>query len=444
MPSSPPSANSVGRRVQAEIYREGAFGTMPRVPVHPDELRRAAEAAMSPRAWAYVDGSAGSEDTARANGDAFRNWRIVPRVLRDVSTCDTSTTVLDTSLHSPLLFAPIGALELVDDEGDLGVAAAARTLDMPMVISTQGSSPMEETARVLGDAERWYQLYWSNDEALARSLVERAVRIGATALVVTLDTPLLGWRARDLDLGHLPFIRYEGIAQYTSDPRFAELVRARVAAQEGVERPSPTLGAVRTLLAQARNHPGGVVDNLRSPVVRATAETFIDAFVRTDLTWDALATLREWTDLPIVLKGVLHPDDARTARDHGVDGVVVSNHGGRQVDGAVGALQALPGVVDAVGSDLAVLFDSGVRTGADAFKAIALGAEAVLVGRPWVYGLAIAGRRGAHDVMRNLLAEFDLTMALAGCRQVPDITRDCLVEDPIRTAHTTPGPVTTH
>lgn len=421
---------SYGRQVQGHVYRRGAFGHMPAVPTHPDALRDAARSAMTERAWAYVDGSAGSEDTARENREAFRRWRIVPRMLADISSVDTRTEVLGTMLRSPFLFAPIGALEIVHQGADLGVAAAARTLDVPMVISTQGSVPMEDTARMLGDAPRWYQLYWSRDDALVESFVRRAEAIGSTALVVTVDTPVLGWRTRDLDLGHLPFIRNEGIAQYTSDDRFGALVHEQLAASADQEQLRPTLGAIRTLLAQARAHPGSLVDNLRSPQARMAAQTFIDVFVRADLTWDDLAWLRDRTDLPIVIKGIQHADDARLAVEHGAVGVVVSNHGGRQVDGAVGALDALPGVVEAVGDEAAVLFDSGVRTGADAFKALALGAEAVLIGRPWVYGLGIAGRRGAHDVMRNLMAELDLTMALAGCTSIADITGDRLVRSP--------------
>ncbi len=427
-------APNFGRATQADIYRAGAFGRRPAVPTNPAALVAAAREAMSERAWAYVDGSAGSEDTARENLAAFRRWRIVPRMLADISTVDTTTSVLGTDLRSPFLFAPVGALEIVDDEGDLGVAAAARTLGVPMVISTQGSSPMEDTARMLGDTPPWYQLYWSRDDELVTSFVRRAEAIGARALVVTLDTPGLGWRTRDLDLAHLPFIRNEGIAQYTSDDRFAELVDEHLAASADDEQPRPTVGAVRTLVAQARAHPGALLDNLRSPRARAAAQTFIDVFVRADLTWDDLAWLRERTRLPIVLKGIQHVDDARRAVAHGMDGIVVSNHGGRQVDGAVASLDALPGIVDAVGSDLAVLFDSGVRTGADAFTALALGAEAVLVGRPWVYGLGIAGRRGAHEVMRNLLAEFDLTMALAGVTTIAGITRDRLVHRDVATA----------
>ncbi len=420
---APPAALPTGRDVQGEIYRAGAYGRRVRVPVAPDALEAAAAEAMSPRAWAYVAGSAGQERTARANLEAFRRWEIVPRMLRDVSSRDLSTAVLGRRMAAPLLFAPIGALEMADRDADLAVARAARELGLPMVISTQASRPMEGTAAALGDGERWYQLYWPGNDRLCESLVRRAEAIGASALVLTLDTNYLGWRVRDLDLGWLPFAHGMGIAQYTSDPVFTELVRAQAAEPRGPQ-PRPTLAAIATLLRQARSYPGSTWTNLRSPLARSAPETFIRLFSRPSLTWKDLEWLRSRTAMPLVLKGIQSDHDARLAVEHGADAVVVSNHGGRQVDGAVASLDALPGVVDAVDGRIPVLFDSGIRSGADVFIALALGASAVLVGRPWVYGLALAGEAGAREVMRNLIAELDLTMALTGCTSIPDISRE--------------------
>ncbi|CAN5919616.1 hypothetical protein BH23ACT10_BH23ACT10_35340 [soil metagenome] len=278
----------------------------------------------------------------------------------------------------------------------------------------------------MGGAPRWFQLYWSQSTELALSFVDRAERSGCDALVLTLDTTILGWRPRDLGLAYLPFLRGMGIAQYTSDPVFQRQVADDLATFErrgGRVTPS----AIATLVRLARAHPGGFRDNLRSTEPMAAVQRFIATFSKTSLNWDDVAFLREHTDLPLLLKGVLHPDDARRAADVAVDGVIVSNHGGRQVDGAIGALDALPAVVDAVGDRLTVLMDSGVRTGADVFKALALGARAVCLGRPYVYGLAVAGRRGVREVIDNLLADFELTMALSGCRTIADITRDHLV-----------------
>jgi isopentenyl diphosphate isomerase/L-lactate dehydrogenase-like FMN-dependent dehydrogenase len=283
---------------------------------------------------------------------------------------------------------------------------------------------MEETATAMGDASRWFQLYWSRDEELVDSFIRRAEAIKAGALVVTLDTTVLGWRPWDLNLGSLPFSQGVGIAQYTSDPRFRELVeqRARTGAKQDVK---VTPAAVRTLLSVSRNHPGGLLDNLRSPLPRAAVETFLDVYSNPALSWDHLATLRDRTRLPVVLKGVLHPDDARRAFDEGIDAVMVSNHGGRQVDGAIGSLDALVEIRKAV-PEKPLILDSGIRSGADVFKALALGADAVTIGRPHVYGVALDGRRGVADVVRNLVAELDLTMALTGVPSLAEIGPEML------------------
>lgn len=414
-----------GRDVQSRIYRAGVFGRRPVVPVEPARLAAAARRRLSPAAWAYLAGGAGQQQTARANLDAFARHRLVPRMLVDVETRDTSVELFGRRLPAPLLLAPIGVLEMAHRDADLGAARAARALGLPMVISSQGSVPMEATAAELGDSPRWFQLYWSKDDDVVDSFVERAGAIGSDALVVTLDTHVLGWRTRDLDLGYLPFARAEGIAQYTSDPAFRRLVEERApAATASKDRPTPA--AVRALLSMARHYPGDLRANLRSPLPRAAVETFLDVFSRSSLTWDDLARLRERTSLPIVLKGIQHADDARLALDHGVDGIAVSNHGGRQVDGAIGSLDALPGVAEVVGGRVPVLFDSGIRGGADVVKALALGAAAVLVGRPWVYGLALAGADGARTVLEHLWAELDLTMALCGVRSIDEIGPDLL------------------
>ena len=245
--------------------------------------------------------------------------------------------------------------------------------------------------------------------------------------MVTLDTTVLGWRPRDLERAYLPFLRGKGIAQYTSDPVFRRIISEPAPGPPPEQQPKPTLQALATLISLTRAYPGGFVETLRSGRGRAAVQRFIDLYSRPSLRWDDLPFLRERTDLPIVLKGVLHPDDALRAVDAGLDGVVVSNHGGRQVDGSIATLEALPGVVEAVDGRIPVLLDSGVRGGADAFKALALGARAVLLGRPYVYGLAIAGSLGVREVIQNIRADFELTMALAGCRSVDEIGPEALV-----------------
>ncbi|MEJ8279376.1 alpha-hydroxy-acid oxidizing protein [Pseudonocardia spirodelae] len=401
-----------GRARQERIYREGVSGARPRVPTGPDELERRARRAMSRRADAYVTGGAGAETTVRANRDAFARREIVPRVLRDVGERDLSVELFGRTLPAPLLLAPIGALDLVRRGADLAVARGAAAAGVPMVISNQAGAPMEDVAAVAGPT--WFQLYWSTSDELVDSFLGRAEAAGCDAVVVTLDTTMLGWRPRDLDLGHLPFARGIGIAQYTSDPVFGRLVRETLAAPSAGAPPRVTPQAVRTLLEITRNAPGGFWENLRSPVPRAAVETFLRVYSRPRLSWEDLATLRSRTRLPIVLKGVLHPDDARRAADAGVDGIVVSNHGGRQVDHSVASLDALPGVLDAVGDALPVLLDSGVRTGADVATAVRLGARAVLLGRPFVHGLALDGARGVARVVQNVVAELDLVCGLAG------------------------------
>jgi lactate 2-monooxygenase len=286
---------------------------------------------------------------------------------------------------------------------------------------------MEEVARILGDVPHWFQLYWSKSDELVESLVARAEQCGCEAIVVTLDTTVLGWRPRDLERAYLPFLRGKGIAQYTSDPVFRRLISDPAPEPPPEQQPKPTLQALATLISLTRAYPGGFVETLRSGRGRAAVQRFTDLYSRPSLRWEDLPWLRERTNLPIVLKGVLHPDDALRAVDAGIDGIVVSNHGGRQVDGSIATMEALPAVIEAVGGRIPVLLDSGVRGGADAFKAIALGARAVLLGRPYVYGLAIAGSSGVREVIQNVRADFELTMALAGCRSVDEIGPEALV-----------------
>lgn len=416
------------RARQQDIYLAGVSGARPAVPVSPHRLERVARRKMSRTGFAYIAGGAGAERTMAANRAAFDRWRIVPRVLTDVTARDTSVTIFGRTVPVPLLLAPVGVLEMAHADADIAVAGAASDAGVPMIFSNQASRSMETCAAAMGDGPRWFQLYWSRSTDLALSFVQRAERSGCDALVLTLDTTILGWRPRDLDLGYLPFLRGKGIAQYTSDPVFQREVAADMAA---FERRSTrvTPSAVRTLIQLARAHPGRFADNLRSDVPIAAVQRFIRTYSKPSLNWEDVAFLRERTSLPLLLKGVLHPDDARRAVDHGVDGVIVSNHGGRQVDGGIAALDALPGIAGAVGGDITVLMDSGIRTGADMYKALALGADAVCIGRPYAYGLAIAGRRGVGEVIENLLSDFELTMALSGCQTIADISADRLVRD---------------
>ena len=383
-----------GMHRQVEVYTAGMMaGTPPDYPVSYERLRERAEAVLDPEAYAYVAGGAGAEETVRSNRTAFERWKLVPRMLRDVSERDLSVELFGRTLPVPVLLAPIGVQSIVHDDAELATARAADSLDVPFVLSTASSETMEDVAAAAGEVPRWFQLYWSGDKELTASLIERAEAAGYDALVVTLDTPLLGWRERDVEQAYLPFLDAEGVANYFSDPAFRD-----------------------------------ALDDPPEEDPDAAVMHFVDVFTNAEATWDDLAVVQEATDLPVVLKGILHPADARLAVEHGVDGVVVSNHGGRQVDGALGALDSLPGVVAAVEGEIPVLFDSGVRRGADAVKAIALGADAVMLGRPYAYGLALGGEEGVRAVLKNFLADLDLTLALSGHTSFDDLEASELVE----------------
>ncbi|YAL83429.1 alpha-hydroxy-acid oxidizing protein [Dermacoccaceae bacterium W4C1] len=415
---------SLGRQVQNRIYRAGVFGRTPSVPVEPSRLQEAARKAMSPEAYAYVAGGAGQQRTVAANASAFGKYRIRPRMLVNVEQRDLGIDLLGRHLSSPVLLAPIGVLEMADPQAEHAVARAAQTTNTPMILSTQASVPMEDTAASLGETPRIFQLYWSRNEDLVASFLQRAEAIGADAVMVTLDTHVLGWRTMDLDLGYLPFARAQGIAQYLSDPVFQQLVATRPTSTESTPRPTPA--AVKALVSMAQHYPGSLRDNLRSPLPRAAVDTFLEVFSRSDLTWDDLDRLRGMTSLPILVKGIQDPADAQRALDAGVDGIVVSNHGGRQVDNAVASLDMLPQVAKVVDAQVPVLFDSGIRSGADVLVALALGADAVLLGRPYVYGLALGGETGVREVIENVLGDLDLTMALTGASRISEITSELL------------------
>jgi lactate 2-monooxygenase len=412
---------------QTQIYLAGVSGRRPTVPLDARRLERAARRAMSRDAFAYVRAGAGNERTMFANRAAFDGWRIVPRMLRDVSGRGTSIELFGRRLPSPLLLAPVGVLELAHREADAAVARAARRTGTPMIFSNQASRSMEEVSAILGDSPHWFQLYWSKSDELVASLVARAQRCGCEAIVVTLDTTLLGWRSRDLERGYLPFLRGKGIAQYTSDPAFTELLGQPAPKPPPEQQPKPNLKALQTLIAATRAYPGPFLETARTGRGRAAVQRFIDIYSRPSLTWEHLGFLRERTDLPILLKGILHPQDAARAVDAGISGIVVSNHGGRQLDGSIATLEALPEIVKAVAGRVPILLDSGIRGGSDMFKAIALGATAVLIGRPYIYGLAIGGEAGVREVIENLNADFELTMGLSGCRSVEEIGPETLV-----------------
>ncbi|KAJ9666674.1 hypothetical protein H2201_003078 [Coniosporium apollinis] len=387
-PKPHPEARNYGA-FQNEIYRRGMFeNVLPTVTTDPNKLEDQAKREMNAKSYAYVAGGAGERATMDANRLAFRQWKLVPRMLRDTTHRDMRVTLFGKTHDSPLLIAPVGVQRIFHEDKETGVAEIAAELGIPYIMSTAASSTIEEIAQASGDGKRWYQLYWPHDDEVTVSLLQRAKKNGFEVLVVTLDTWALSWRPWDLDGAYVPFVKGIGDQTGFSDPVF----RRKFKEKYGCE--------------------------IEQDVLHAALEWQKDVFSGRAHTWDQLELLKKNWDGPIVLKGIQHPEDALKAAEAGIDGIIVSNHGGRQLDGAIGSLEMLPEIVEAVGLKLTVLFDSGIRTGVDVIKALCLGAKGVLIGRPWVYGLGIAGKQGAKDVLKGILADLDQSMGLAGIKDI--------------------------
>lgn len=372
---------------QLEIYFQGLTGVLPSLPMSFAELEARAAQALSPSIWSYVAGGAGDERTQRANVTAFEQWGLIPRMLVGATERDLSVELWGRRWPAPVFMAPIGVIGLctIDRHGDLAAARAAAATGVPMCVSTLTMDPLEDVAAQFGDTPGLFQLYTPVDREMAESFVHRAEAAGYAGIVVTLDTWVPGWRPRDLSTSNFPQLRGMCLSNYISDPVF----RAKVDGD---------------IDADPRNAVLPWVSNFGN-----------------SLTWNDLPWLRSLTKLPLILKGICHPDDARRAIDAGVDGIYCSNHGGRQANGGLPALDCLPDVVAAAG-DVPVLFDSGVRSGADIVKALAMGAKAVGIGRPYAYGAALAGTDGIVHVLRSMLAEADLIMAIDGYPTLGDLT----------------------
>lgn len=379
-----------GFEAQLRIYSSSLEGkTEWPWPTTPEEWKALAKRRLPAGPWGYLEGGAGRETTMDENEAAFRRYKIRSRMMRDVSERDLSISVLGHSFDVPFLLAPIGVQSILHTEGELASAAAAAASNVPFVLSTVSSFPMEQVASVMGEAPRWFQLYPGRDESVVHSFLSRAEKASYTAIVVTVDTTMLGWRCADLKNVYLPFLQGEGIANFVTDPAFA-----RRLTQSPQENPAHTI------------------------------QEFLSVYVNPAFTWHDLSRIRNKTSLPILVKGITHPEDAREAQRRGMDGVIVSNHGGRQVDGGVSALDALVEIRCIVGEDYPLLMDSGIRSGADVCKAIALGANAVLVGRPYAYALAAGGRVGVEEWIHQFKAELDLQLALSGYRSIRELPRD--------------------
>ncbi|BCR95438.1 uncharacterized protein AKAW2_20378A [Aspergillus luchuensis] len=392
---------------QSEVYAHGLRDQKPAITFIPSEWENLARERLSANSFSYVHGSAGTGETDRKNRSAFQSWSVIPsRLVPSAKFPDLSTTLFGKTYSSPIAIAPVGVQTIFHPEGERAVARAAAELDVPYTLSTATATSTEDVAEANGaDGKRWFQLYWPGNEHndITVSLLERAKKNGYDVLVVTLDTYILGWRPTDMDNGYNPFLRADsiGVELGFSDPVFRRHFKDRYGKE--VEEDKGTAAAEWTKIV----------------------------FPGVSHSWEDLAFLKEHWEGPIVLKGVQSVADARRAVECGMQGIVVSNHGGRQMDGGVGSLTVLPGIVDAVGEQIEVLFDSGVRCGADVMKALALGAKMVLVGRPYVYGLAIAGEEGVRHVLRSLLGDLQLSLHLGGIRSVrkEDLNRECLVRE---------------
>lgn len=358
------------------------------VPLRFDDLENEAGKLLDENVFVYAQSGAGTEETLRSNREAFNNWKIVPRFMKDVSSISLHTTINGQAIPAPIILAPVGMQGIVHPDGELASAAASAQFGVPFIASTVSSYTLEEIANANGNGKRWFQLYYPNNVEIAKSFVKRAEIAGYAAVVITVDMPLIGNRERDRSNHYSPFLLGAGKANYVNDPVFQEYLET---------------------------NPG-----------TEALDGMLETFYRPGLNWEDIKHIRDAVDLPIYLKGILHPDDAEEAVKHGIDGIIVSNHGGRQLDGCVATLDALPLIKDRVKDKLPILLDSGVRSGPDIFKALALGADSILLGRPFLYGLTIAGQSGVEQVIQNVLKDLKTTMGLSGITSIQEINTDVI------------------
>ncbi|WP_317259188.1 alpha-hydroxy-acid oxidizing protein [Paenibacillus sp. J5C2022] len=378
--------------IQMDMYQCGDEAAR-LLPVSFDEWENRAKKILAAGPFGYVYGAAGAGDTHHGNVEAFQNYRIRPRVCCDISKCDLSISIFGTQFPVPFLLAPIGVNTILHSDGELAPAKAAAKLGVPYILSNVSSVPMEQVAKAMGDGIRWFQLYPPKDHELTKSFLKRAEDSGFKAIVVTVDSTLLGWRETDLQNAYLPFLTGQGMGNYFTDPVFC---------------------------AKLKEAPD---QNIKEAALKALEEGNNTCF-----TWKELDFIREHTRLPLLIKGITHPDDALLAMEHGVDGIIVSNHGGRQLDGAVATLDALPSISESIQGKIPIIMDSGIRRGADILKAIALGATAVLIGRPYAYALAVAGKSGVEEVIKHFVAETELQLAISGRSRIREVDQSLIMK----------------
>lgn len=416
----------LGRDWLKIIFSNGLSGIKPSIPVSFELLQLEASKKLSKNAFDYIFTGAGTNQGVNNNREAFKRFRIKPLMLQGCENPRLDTQIFNTHFPLPIYFSPIGVLELAHPNADLELAHAAKNTGLTMIYSNQASKSMESCSSLLESTNHWFQLYFSKSRELVESLVSRAEQSGCNALVLTLDTTTIGWRVLDLENAYLPFIYGKGLAQYTSDPVFKKLINSdkyKNSTNSGGKRPG-----ILTSLEIVKSYPDTLLNNLKTGNAVKAIRCFFDLYSNPNLSWDDITWLRTITKLPIVLKGILHEQDARKALDSGIDGIIVSNHGGRQIDQVISSLDALRQIKKVLPASYPLLFDSGIRSGTDLFIALALGAKAIGIGRPYVYALALKGHVGVETLVQNLASELILTMSLCGCKSIPDITSDFLVE----------------
>ncbi|KAA9028572.1 alpha-hydroxy-acid oxidizing protein [Niallia endozanthoxylica] len=351
-----------------------------------EEWEQQAAENMLPGGFGYASTGAGRGETEKRNAEAFSKWAIVPRILQDVSTVDMSVKLFGRSYKTPFFLAPIGVQVLAYEEAERATAKAAAVMEIPLIVSTVSTCSLEEIAEAVPSAPKWFQLYFSSvHPELSYSMVERAEKSGYEAIVITVDTVMAGWREQDIRSGFSPLALGYGKGNYVNDPVFMKSLPNHD--QESVI--------------------ASIFENIQHP----------------NLTWKDIAEVKKRTSLPVLIKGILHPEDAKIAVEYGVDGIIVSNHGGRQLDGVIASIDALPEIVEAVKGQIPILLDSGVRRGIDAVKALALGAAGVLIGRPFLYGLAAAGQKGVEKVLERFIQETEVSLALSGMADLKQISK---------------------
>lgn len=360
-------------------------------PINTTEFEEAAKKVMDFGPYGYVRSGAGGEETLRKNTAAFSKYSLVPQFLNDVSTINASITLFGRTYPQPFLFAPVGMNKLAHEEGEIAASSAAATYNIPFIQSTVSSYTMEEVKEATGDSPKWFQLYWSSNKEIALNMAKRAEKAGYEAIVLTVDTVMMGWREEDMRNQYSPLKLGLGKANFIADEIFVK----------GIENLED-----ETVIQ-------GILDSIHHPT----------------LSWDDIAQLRKQTTLPILLKGILHPKDAALAVEKGIDGIIVSNHGGRQLDGVISSLEALPAIVEVVNGKIPVLLDSGIRRGSDVVKAIALGADAVLLGRPYIYALAAGGQAGVEHLISSFIQEIHVSMGLIGAANIEQLGKSMIVKD---------------